>query len=122
MPSHTNPFGRSVARRSEKGKVCSLLKKQYNKQARKDKSFQKGGAYGFVKYCHPTRGRESGKEPGRSTGGSRAAPKSLPYVTIINSIADLGKKNRNTLELTTQPAIESVETALPVDGKKAINP
>jgi hypothetical protein len=44
-----------------------------------------------------------------------------PGVTIISSIADLGKRNRNTLELTTQPAIESVETALVVDGKKATN-
>ena len=42
-------------------------------------------------------------------------------VTIINSIGDLGMKNRNTLELTTQPAIESVDAALPVDGKKEIN-
>ncbi len=60
----------------------------------------------------------------------------FPGVTIINTVADLGKRKlyviadvtehavndiRTTLELTTQPAIESVEIALVVDGKKAIN-
>ena len=57
-------------------------------------------------------------------------------VRIMNTVADLGRRKlyivadvteeavnniQDTLELTTQPAIESVETALVVDGKKAIN-
>jgi len=60
----------------------------------------------------------------------------FPGVTIIHTLADLGKRKlyviadvtehavndvRTTLELTTQPAIESVDIALVVDGKKAIN-
>lgn len=59
-----------------------------------------------------------------------------PGVTILYSVADLGKRKlylltdvneqavnniKSTLELTTQPAIESVEAALVVDGKKAIS-
>ena len=66
---------------------------------------------------------------GVSQGENRAAAQVVqerllnpfPDVNIFNSIADLGKKDQNTLELTTQPAIESVEAALPLDGKKAIN-
>jgi hypothetical protein len=60
----------------------------------------------------------------------------FPGVTIIHTLADLGKRKlyviadvtehavndvRTTLELTAQPAIESVDIALVVDGKKAIN-
>ena len=57
-------------------------------------------------------------------------------VRIMNTVADLGKRKlyilaevneeavnniQDTLELTTQPAIDSVETSLVVDGKRAIN-
>lgn len=57
-------------------------------------------------------------------------------VRIMNTVADLGKRKlyilaevgeqavnniQDTLELTTQPAIDSVETTLVVDGKRAIN-
>ncbi len=57
-------------------------------------------------------------------------------VRVINTVADLGRRKlyivaevteeavnniQDTLELTTQPAIDSVETTLVVDGKKAIN-
>jgi len=57
-------------------------------------------------------------------------------IRIMNTVADLGKRKlyilaevneeavnniQDTLELTTQPAIDSVETTLVVDGKRAIN-
>jgi hypothetical protein len=59
-----------------------------------------------------------------------------PGVTIRHAVADLGRRKlyiladvteqavddiKSTLELTTQPAIESVDAALVVDGKKALN-
>ena len=82
----------------------------------------------------------SGASPAQNKAAAQVVHDRLmdpyPGVTIINSVADLGKRKlyviadvseaamqdiRNTLELTTQPAIESVETSFVVDGKKAIN-